>query len=272
MSSAWDKTAEAAKKAGTGGKFVSLKDDGDKVVGVFVGDPEPSEVVWIEKEKKYVPFDAEKHAGEKPSLRAKINFFTIKEGKGGAKELTPVNKMQILEMGVMLVKDVLKVRDKYGLDKWAFEIERHGAKGNTKTTYSVLPDEKIPSIDGLEEKLKEAKRHDLTSDDDEDEWEGDDKGGKKAEDKKADKKPEEKKAEAKKDDDGPIGPKEFEEIAPRLKALPKETLAEFTAHFKLGKVKELKKSQLKAADEWIGEREAAAKKASEPKEEDPFAD
>ena len=28
----------------------------------------------------------------------------------------------------------------YGLDKWLFEIERHGEAGDPKTTYSILPD------------------------------------------------------------------------------------------------------------------------------------
>ena len=39
----------------------------------------------------------------------------------------------------MFFKDLVRVREKYGLEKWAFEIQRHGAAKDPKTTYSILP-------------------------------------------------------------------------------------------------------------------------------------
>ncbi|MFB3852576.1 MAG: hypothetical protein ACE148_01995 [Vicinamibacterales bacterium] len=47
------------------------------------------------------------------------------------------NAMKVIEGGTVWFKDVLKIRDKYGLDKWLFEIERHGEAGSPKTTYSL---------------------------------------------------------------------------------------------------------------------------------------
>ena len=47
MSNAWDQAASLADKhANQGGIFVKLANDGDKVVGAFVGDPHAREVVW----------------------------------------------------------------------------------------------------------------------------------------------------------------------------------------------------------------------------------
>ena len=41
------------------------------------------------------------------------------------------------------VKDLVRVREKYTLEKWAFEIQRHGAAKDPKTTYSLLPEHQL---------------------------------------------------------------------------------------------------------------------------------
>jgi hypothetical protein len=47
MSNAWDNAkALAEKHAAAGGIFVRLQNDGDKVVGVFCGEPYAKEVYW----------------------------------------------------------------------------------------------------------------------------------------------------------------------------------------------------------------------------------
>ena len=127
---AWESASRLADKhANQGGIFIRLAANGDKVVGAFVGEPFAREVVWTGE--RYETFDPAVHADKRPSLRVTINFFVPAE-----------SDMKVIEGGTVWFKDVLKVRDKYGLDKWLFEIERHGDAGDPKTTYSLRPAEK----------------------------------------------------------------------------------------------------------------------------------
>ena len=120
MTTAWE-TAKGlvAKHTSTGGIFVRLASNGDKVTG-----------------ERYETFDAKNPAhqadGKRPRLRVSINFFVLAEGA-----------MKVIEGGPQWFKDVLRVRDKYGLDKWSFKIERHGEAGDPKTKYTILPQKKI---------------------------------------------------------------------------------------------------------------------------------
>ena len=135
MVNAWDSAKGLTEKhANAGGIFVRLAGDGDKVTGVFCGEPYAREVLWTGE--RYETYDAKNPAhqveGKRPSLRVSINFFVLPEGA-----------MKIIEGGTQWFKDVLKVRDKYGLDKWSFEIERHGEAGDPKTKYTILPEDKL---------------------------------------------------------------------------------------------------------------------------------
>lgn len=249
----WDSMAERAKQVG-GGKHVRLQEDGEKIVCAFLGDPEPQEVVWDAATNKYVMFDPATHKGKSPSLRAKINVYVKSTAKKG-KESQAVNAVKILEMNVMTVKDLLKVRDKYTLDnKWWFELERSGAKGDTKTTYTILPDTQI--TDDEKKMLVAAELHNLATAED-DGWDENAHPG--------ESKPGGAPAPA---TDGPIDTTEFDALVLKLKTLPKEKLAEFTKAFSIAKVKELKKSQLAAAHAWA-EKQGAPPPA--PVEVDPFA-
>jgi hypothetical protein len=135
MTSTWDGAIHLAERHNsTGSVFVRLQGDGDKVVGAFCGEPYAREVVWTGE--RYEDFDANnpehKGEGKRTSLRTAINFFV------------PADKaMKVIEGGAAWFRDVLKVRAKYGLDAWLFEIERHGEAKNPKTKYSILPDERI---------------------------------------------------------------------------------------------------------------------------------
>jgi hypothetical protein len=117
---------------------------------VFCGEPYAREVIWTGE--RYQEFDPKNPAhaidGKRPSLRVAINFFVPAEGA-----------MKVVEGGTQWFKDLLKVRDKYGLDTWSFEIERHGEAGDPKTKYSILPDEKIDAT--LRSKLSAARLNDL---------------------------------------------------------------------------------------------------------------
>ena len=228
---AWDHAAGMAEQhAGSGGIFIRLANNGDKVVGAFCGEPFPREVIW--NGERYEEFDPDVHTGKRPSLRVMLNFFAPAEGG-----------MKVIEGGTIWFKDVLKVRDKYGLDKWLFEIERHGEAGDPKTTYSILPEEKIDAE--MRARIEAAELHDL-------EAVGSGDGG---------------------NDDPPIDAETAAELVARLKALPRSDVSTFLEQLKVQRVRDLRASDLEAARQLLGGLEARARRKAAPAqtEVDPFA-
>ena len=135
MTSAWD-TAQviADKHTSAGSLFVRLQDDGDKVIGAFVGEPVARELHWVDTRYEACVGDACPRcaAGAKPAFRVMFNFFVPAEGA-----------MKIIEGGTMFFGAVLGIRDKYSLEGWLFEVKRIGKAKDPKTTYSVLPEKPI---------------------------------------------------------------------------------------------------------------------------------
>jgi hypothetical protein len=128
----WQQAEEMAKQhEQSGGLWLKLANDKDRVVVVFLGEPFPRDVCFLDG--KYVLFDDELRArGERPSMRVAFNVA-----------LYDTKEVKVLEQGLMFFKDLVRIRDKYGLDKWAFEVERHGAAKDPKTTYSILPEHQL---------------------------------------------------------------------------------------------------------------------------------
>ena len=92
MSNAWAETQEKAERqAEKGGIFVRLKDNGDKVVGAFCGDPFAKEVVWTGQ--RYEEFDANKaeHKGERTSLKVSLKTKRCRAGWDSAYMLKVLN-------------------------------------------------------------------------------------------------------------------------------------------------------------------------------------
>jgi hypothetical protein len=228
---AWDHAAGMADKhANSGGIFIRLTGDGDKVVGAFCGEPFPREVVWTGD--RYETYDPDVHTDKRPSLRVMINFYVPAE-----------RDMKVIEGGTVWFKDVLKVRDKYGLDKWLFEIERHGDAGDPKTTYTILPEEKIDPA--LQDEIADAGLHDMAA------LVGGDGGG----------------------EDPPIDADTVAELVARLKALPRADVNTFLDQFKVQRVRDLRESDAEAARQLLGGLEARARRQAAPPrtEVDPFA-
>lgn len=243
MSNSWDKARTLADKhASQGGIFVRLVNDGDKIVGVFCGEPFAREVVWTGE--RYETYDAanKAHADKRPSLRVMLNFYVPAE-----------KAMKVIEGGTVWFKDVLKIRDKYGLDKWLFEIERHGEAGSPKTTYSLLPEEKL--TDELRDEIAACELHDLerlaNSQGDADEA-----------------RPAAAAATARKD--GPIDPRVAGDIVARLKSLPRAEVDAFIAKMGVQRVRDLKAADETAARALLEQLEAKAAPA-QAAEVDPFA-
>lgn len=233
MSNSWEHAAGMADKhANSGGMFVRLTGDGDSIVGAFCGEPFPREVVWTGE--RYETYDPDVHHDKKPSLRVMLNFFVPAE-----------HDMKVIEGGTVWFKDLLKVRDKYGLDRWLFEIQRHGESGNPKTKYTILPEEKLSAEQ--QDEIADMGLHDLASLVD---GSGGDGG-----------------------DDPPIDADTAAKLVARLKTLPRSDVNTFLDQFKVTRVRDLRRSDVEAARQLLGGLEARARRQVEPEqaEVDPFA-
>ncbi len=244
--SMWQQTEEMAKKHDQGGSlWLKLAGDGDKTVVVFLGEPHPREVCFVDG--KYVEFDEKaKAAGLKPSLRVALNV-AVYDSK----------EVKVLEQGVMFFKDLVRVREKYGLEKWAFEIQRHGAAKDPKTTYSILPEHQLSAEQ--QKAFQALPQHDLAK-----LYSGE------ANDKSTSLDSFDKKAEAK--GDGPVAPNVAQGIVTALKALPREATDKFLAKFGVQRIKDLPASQVEKARAFVEQlqTESAAPAPAET-EVDPFA-
>jgi hypothetical protein len=244
MTTAWETAKGLAEKhASAGGIFVRLASNGDKVTGVFCGEPHAREVVWTGE--RYETFDAKNPAhqadGKRPSLRVAINFFVLAE-----------SAMKVIEGGTQWFKDVLKVRDKYGLDKWSFEIERHGEAGDPKTKYTILPEEKIDAA--LRQQIAGAQAHDLEAAvggaGDGDDAAKSATGG------------------ASPASERPIDAAVATELVARMKALPRADVDAILAELGVQRVRDLKGAQVARAKAVLAKFEG---EASSQAEVDPFA-
>ena len=244
MNHAWNHAQQMADKhANAGGIFVRLAESGEKIVGAFCGDPFPREVVWTGQRYETLDEDNPAHQAKRASLRVMLNFYVPDE-----------NAMKIIEGGTAWFKDVLKVRDKYGLDTWLFEIERQGAAGDPKTTYTILPETKVD--DAMRARIRAAGLHDLTQVGTRDEGESD-----QASEDKAPKAP----AAA----SGPLDAQVADALVAQLRALPRAEVDAFLQTFGVQRVRDVDAAQEAAARAFIEKRLAAHHAQSA--DLDPFA-
>ena len=92
------------------------REQGEMLIVVFLGDPVPREVVWTGE--KYLDANSDEGQalatrGKRPSFRASVNVCVL-----------PERTIKVFEMSANTFKDLFKVREKYGLDAWAYEVER----------------------------------------------------------------------------------------------------------------------------------------------------
>ncbi len=244
----WQQTEEMAKKHDQGGsQWLKLGNDGDKAVVVFLGEPYPREVCFADG--KYVPYDDKAKAqGLKASLRVALNVA-----------LYDSREMKVLEQGVMFFKDLVRVREKYGLDRWAFEVQRHGAPKDPKTHYSILPEHQLTAD---EQRIFQAlPRHDLGRLYVEADaapappvgGSGSGAGGTRS--------------------DGPIDPKLAQAMTMQLKTLPREAVDRFLQKFGIQRIKDLPHSHVEKARAFVEVlvEDFTAPGAESQVEIDPFA-
>ncbi|MDP1826624.1 MAG: hypothetical protein Q8L48_25360 [Archangium sp.] len=234
----WEQTEEMAKKHDADSStWLKLANDEDKAVVVFLGEPYPREVSFVDG--KYVPFDdAVKAAGHKGSLRVAYNVAVYETGD-----------VRVLEQGVMFFKDLVRVREKYGLEKWAFEVQRHGAAKDPKTTYSILPERQLSAEERKDfETLVLLDLPKLYA-------------GEAEAQPAVEAVPE-----------GPIDPKLATAIVTQLKAMPRQAVDRFLEQFSIKRIKDLPAAQWERAkafvESLVAEFDAPATTAAEV---DPFA-
>jgi hypothetical protein len=153
MTTAWDHAKGLADRhTGGAGTFIRLQNDGDAVVGAFVGEPTARELHWLDGRAEECAGHGCVHCrnGARPSLRILLNFYVPAE-----------SAMKVIEGGMMFFGSVLNVREKYGLDKWLFEVKRVGRPKDPKTTYTILPER--PIDDAVATCLRTTPRHDLVA-------------------------------------------------------------------------------------------------------------
>ncbi len=247
MTNQWDYAKELTEKHSnaSGGLFVRLANDGDKVVGIFLGDPHAREVHW--GGDKYVACSGDEcpicKSGKKPSLRVTMNFYVPEE-----------RSLKVIEGGVVWFKDLLKIREKYGLSQWQFEVQRHGEAGSSKTTYTILPEEKIDG--SLQSQISNLELNDLeqvtSGESTRDKGDANDRG----------------------QADHLIDPHVASGLIPRLKAMPQDAVAAVLAKFEVNKIRDIKASRTEAVLAFVDALEAKygmTQGTPAAKELDPFA-
>jgi hypothetical protein len=113
----------------TGGKFVKMK-SGDRLVGLFVGDPVMFDQHWVEGKSQNCtgPNCPHCEAGEKASTRFHINFLTKEEDVWVAK---------VFEQGKKTLKTLAAFHEEYDLEKTLVSVTKQGEK--MTTVYNLLP-------------------------------------------------------------------------------------------------------------------------------------
>jgi hypothetical protein len=127
--------------------WLRLVSDGDRAVVAFLGEPLAREVCFVEG--RSVPFDeTQRAAGKRPALRFAFDVALPDRGE-----------VLVMEQGRAFYKNLCELRARYPLDQWLFEIERHGAARDSRTTYTIAPRK---HLDASERKaLAALPRHDL---------------------------------------------------------------------------------------------------------------
>ena len=104
---------------------------------VFRGEPYAYEAVW--EDPKWVPFNNEYalHKDIKPALRVLINVAVVSDSV-----IPTLIGYKFFEMDVSTFRDLSRLRDKYGLDKWIFQI-RSLDEDIASPCYEILPNNKL---------------------------------------------------------------------------------------------------------------------------------
>ena len=233
----WEETEAIVKAHGEqSGQWLKLN-DGESAVVVFIGDTYPRSVAFVDG--RYVQHTPELAAkGVKSLLRIAYNVALVDS-----------REVKVFEQSEAFFRELVIVRKKYGFDKWAFEIQRHGSGLDTK--YKILADR--PLTDDEQRIFKELPLLDL----------------KKVYTEQG---TNEKKGASGRTTEAP-GIDAKAEIVQALKALPPTAVSRFLSQFSVQKVRDLPVEKLSDAKAFVAQltREAREPAPAPQAEVDPFA-
>ncbi len=149
MVTAWSNARDlAAKHASANGLFVKLPADGDKIIGVFCGEPYAREVLWIDD--RCITYDERDpvHKGKKASMRVALNFYVLAE-----------RTMKIIEGGVTWFKDLDAVTQQFPIEEHKFQIQRRGGANDPRTSYLFMPMGEVDQ--SLRSEIAKAELHNI---------------------------------------------------------------------------------------------------------------
>lgn len=254
--------AKQTAEDSSNGIFLSLADDGDKALVVIEltkngqDHLDCTEQYWNEKLDKNEPYTKEHKAeGKRANPRYTFNVYLLSQGNGD--KMKEVNERKLWSTNAKTFMTVLKVRDKYGLGKWVFEVERKGKK-KTRSDYQIMPEKEIDGGDypGLREKLAASPPLEF-------EVQGATNGAS---------------SSASTSSNGSNGATDntaskevITELLGRLKAIPREKAQQFLTRFGLEQVRGLKASDVAAAKLFVDQLEGKAAPAA-ASDNDPFLD
>lgn len=229
----WDRAAEMAKRHERQGNglWLKLANDGDKAVLVFLGEPYPREVCFVDG--GCLSASDPKTKGMKPSLRVAFNVALLDS-----------MEVKILELGKLFYEDVVRLKGKYGLENCAFEVERHGAARDPSTTYSILLEKQLTPEEKA--RLADLPLHNLATLYDDDASS------------------ETKVGSYDKTPAGAVDPKVAYAITAELKTLPREMVTRFLEEFGVARVRDLKAEQADAAREFVELLKSEADRDTDP--------
>ncbi len=138
MNNEWNEAIDAANEA-TGGMYLKLPNDGDSIVGVFVGKPIKRKVKWVEG-SGFVQDDT-------GNWRFWLNLYVPAE-----------NSTKVWETSKTTMQAVGAALTKYG-EGCSFEIKRSGTGKETK--YGVMYEDKLS--DSVAKEIAQATEHNLAA-------------------------------------------------------------------------------------------------------------
>lgn len=235
----WKKSEDMFKKHDrAGGLYLKLANDGDKHRVVFLGEPTAEPVVFLEN--RYVKATEKlKAEGHRISVRFAINVA-----------LYDTREVKVLEQGASVFQSLCRAREKYSLERYAFEIQRHGAAKDPKTTYTILPEHQLSEEE--QRVFQSLSLHDLERLHERSTGSG---GGA---------------VLGSYDRQSPslIQPAAAQELVALLKALPREAAERFLQEFRIKRVKDLPAGSLEQARAFVAD---LAESHQSDVEIDPFA-
>lgn len=150
---AWDRAEALSNKHRALRRHLFLRDDGDRAVVVFCGQPLARELVDITGRRVAAGSgDGQRaaRAGARPMLRVSMNVYDLFD-----------SSMKILDMGLETFVQLARLRRTRGLAGWAYDVTREGTTAAGEVYYSLAPARSLGAAEF--EAVRSVDLHDLAA-------------------------------------------------------------------------------------------------------------